>query len=77
MANVVPVTKKNEKIRICIDFRDLNEACPKNEFPLPITDVMLTTRVGLNGYLSWMDSLDTIKLRCTLTMKSIYPSEYH
>ena len=36
-----PVTKKNGKIRIYIDFRDLNEACPKDEFPLPITDVMI------------------------------------
>jgi len=31
VANIVPVAKKNGKIRICIDFRDLNEACPKDE----------------------------------------------
>ena len=37
VANLVPVTKKNRKIRVCIDFRDLNEACPKDEFPIPIT----------------------------------------
>ena len=30
VANIVPVAKKNGKIRICIDFRDLNEACPKD-----------------------------------------------
>jgi len=41
VANIVPVAKKKEKIQICIDFRDLNEACPKDEFPLPITDVMI------------------------------------
>jgi len=29
VANIVPVTKKNGKIRVCIDFRDLNEACLK------------------------------------------------
>jgi len=33
VANIVSVTKKNGKIRVCIDFRDLNEACPKDEFP--------------------------------------------
>jgi len=38
VANIVPVLKKNGKIRICIDYRDLNTACPKDEFPLPITD---------------------------------------
>ena len=41
VANIVPVLKRNEKIRVCIDFRDLNTACPKDEFPLPITDVMI------------------------------------
>ena len=35
VANIVPVLKKNGKIRICIDYRDLNTACPKDEFPLP------------------------------------------
>nr|ABD63198.1 gag/pol polyprotein, related [Asparagus officinalis] len=41
VANIVSVLKKNDKIRICIDFRDLNTACPKDEFPLPITDVII------------------------------------
>ena len=41
VANIVPVPKKNGKIQICIDYRNLNAACPKNEFPLPITDVMI------------------------------------
>jgi len=39
VANIVSVPKKNGKIRICINFRDLDVACPKDEFPLPITDV--------------------------------------
>jgi len=41
VANIVPVTKKNGKIQICIDFHDLNVACPKDEYPLPITNVMI------------------------------------
>ena len=41
VANIVPVLKRNGKIRICINYRDLNTACPKDEFPLPITDVMI------------------------------------
>jgi len=28
--NIVPVTKKNGKIQVCIDFHDLKEACPKD-----------------------------------------------
>ena len=28
--NIIHVTKKYGKIRVCIDFCDLNEACPKD-----------------------------------------------
>jgi len=33
LANTVPVKKKNGKRRMCIDFIDLNKACPKDDFP--------------------------------------------
>lgn len=35
LINIVLVPKKNEKMRICIDFRDLNKAYPKDSFPFP------------------------------------------
>ena len=35
LANVVVVSKKNGKWRVCIDFTDINKACPKDLFPLP------------------------------------------
>jgi len=54
VANIVPITKKNGKIRVCIDFCDLNEAWPKNEFPLPITDVMINNTCGFE-HMSFMD----------------------
>ena len=76
-SQIVPVTKKNRKIRVFIDFRDLNEAYPKDEFPLPITDVMIDNTCGFEGYPSWMVYWDTIKSRCTLMMKIIHLSECH
>ncbi|XP_058216876.1 uncharacterized protein LOC131327758 [Rhododendron vialii] len=54
LANIVPVPKKNGKIRICIDFRDLNEACPKDDFPLPITKLLVDATTGYET-LSFMD----------------------
>ncbi|KAL0359476.1 UNVERIFIED_CONTAM: hypothetical protein Sangu_0797000 [Sesamum angustifolium] len=29
ISSIVPVRKKNGQIRVCVDFRDLNNACPK------------------------------------------------
>ena len=35
LANVVMVKKASEKWRMCVDFTDLNKACPKDSYPLP------------------------------------------
>ena len=35
LANVVVVPKKGGKWRVCVDYTDLNKACPKDSFPLP------------------------------------------
>ena len=40
-ATVVLVPKKDGKIRMCVDFRDLNKACSKDDFPLPHIDVLV------------------------------------
>ena len=35
LANVVYVPKKDGKVRVCVDFRNLNKATLKDDFPLP------------------------------------------
>jgi hypothetical protein len=35
LSNIVPVTKKDGKVRMCMDYRNLNKASPKDDFPLP------------------------------------------
>ncbi|XP_073019399.1 uncharacterized protein [Primulina eburnea] len=54
LSNIVPVMKKNGKVRICIDFRDLNCATPKDVYVMPIPD-MLIDSVARNELLSFMD----------------------
>ena len=54
VANIVPVIKKNGQVQICIDFRDLNQACPKDDFPLPHIDLLIDNTVGYE-MLSFMD----------------------
>ncbi|KAJ9557089.1 hypothetical protein OSB04_011703 [Centaurea solstitialis] len=55
LANVVVVQKKNGKWRVCIDFTDLNKACPKDPFPLPHIDVMVDATAG-HELLTFMDA---------------------
>ena len=38
LANVVMVKKANGKWRMYVDFTDLNNACPKDNYPLPRID---------------------------------------
>jgi hypothetical protein len=47
LANIVMVKKANGKWRMCIDFTDLNKACPKNEFPLPRIDSLVDAAASL------------------------------
>ncbi|KAI5342997.1 hypothetical protein L3X38_010873 [Prunus dulcis] len=55
IANIIPVKKKIiGQIRICVDFRDLNEACPKDDFPLAIIELMVDATTGHEA-LSFMD----------------------
>ncbi|KAL2937526.1 Transposon Tf2-6 polyprotein [Bienertia sinuspersici] len=54
IANIVPVRKKNGQLRVCVDFRDLNEACPKDDFPLPVTEIMINATTSHEA-LSFMD----------------------
>lgn len=55
VANVVLVKKSNEKWRTCIDFTDLNKACPKDNLPLPMIDALVNSTSG-HALLSFMDA---------------------
>jgi hypothetical protein len=40
VSNIVPVQKKDfGKLRVCIDFRNLNRATPEDEYLMPIVDI--------------------------------------
>ena len=55
LANVVVVPKPNGKWRMCVDFTDLNKACPKDSYPLPRIDKLIDETSGYE-LLSFMDA---------------------
>ncbi|KAG8488520.1 hypothetical protein CXB51_016412 [Gossypium anomalum] len=54
VANIVPVPKKNGKVRMCVDYRDLNKASPKDNFSLPHIDTLVDNTAGYSLF-SFMD----------------------
>ncbi|XP_056697840.1 uncharacterized protein [Spinacia oleracea] len=55
VANVVLVPKPNKSWRMCVDYTDLNKACPKDSFPLPKIDRLVDSTAG-HALMSFMDA---------------------
>ena len=58
LANTVLVTKKTGKWRVCVDFTDLNKACPKDPFPMPRIDQLVDATVG-HPQMSFLDAFQS------------------
>jgi hypothetical protein len=54
VSNIVSVEKESGKLRVCIDFRNLNRATPKDEYPMPIADTLINNASG-NKIISFLD----------------------
>ena len=55
LANVVMVKKANGKWRMCVDFTDLNKACPNDSYLLPRIDQLVDSTAG-HKLLSFIDA---------------------
>jgi hypothetical protein len=55
VSNVVPMEKKGtRKIWVCVDFQDLNRATPKDEYPMPVADLLINN-TSVNKMISFLD----------------------
>ena len=57
LASTVVVKKKSRKWRVCVDFTNLNKACPKDPFPMPWIDQLVDATAGH----PWMSFLDAFQ----------------
>ncbi|CAL9019538.1 unnamed protein product, partial [Prunus brigantina] len=56
LVNIVLVAKQEKgKWKVCVDYTDLNKACPKDNFPLPRINQLVDSTSG-NQVLSFMDA---------------------
>ncbi|PKA55935.1 RNA-directed DNA polymerase like [Apostasia shenzhenica] len=58
LANVVVVKKTTGKWRMCVDFTDLNRACPKDFYPLPKIERLVDSSVG-HSMMSFLDAFSS------------------
>jgi hypothetical protein len=66
VSNLIPIDKKQGTIHVCMDFRDLNKSCPKDNFPTPFIDQIIDECAGSKSFLLWMDFQVIIKFKLNL-----------
>ncbi|RDX64272.1 Retrovirus-related Pol polyprotein from transposon 17.6, partial [Mucuna pruriens] len=64
LANIVPVPKKDGKVRMCVDYRDLNRTNPKDDFHLPHIDILVdnTARHACFSFMDGFSGYNQIKM---------------
>src|SRR4051812_34757053 len=77
LSNPVLVQKKNDTWRLCIDYTNLNAACPKDEFVLPRIDQIIDSTAGSES-LCFLDAYSGYtRSRWQSTVKRRQPSRHH
>ena len=54
VSNIVPITKKKGTIHVYVDYRDINKACLKDNYPTPFIDQIIDNCAG-SMIFSFMD----------------------
>ena len=78
LANPVMVKKANGKWRMCVDFTDVNDTCPKDWDPLPLIDTLIDATAG-HEMLSFMDGFNgynQIKMHKDDTLKVSFITDF-
>ena len=79
VANVVPVLKKDRKVRMCVDYRDLNKAIPKDDFLFPLIDMLVdsTTKFKVFSFMDGFSGYNQIRMDFENMEKNLsHPGEH-
>ena len=62
--NIVPMPKSGGTVRMCVDYRDLNKASPKDDYPLPNIDMIVnnTASHDLESFVDGFSGYNQIKM---------------
>ena len=78
LANAVPVPKKDGRVRVCVDYRDLNKASPKDDFPLPHIDVLVDSaaKAAMYSFMDGFSGYNQILMDITDKIKTTFITEW-
>ena len=68
------VPKKDGRVRMCVDYRDLNKVSPKDDFPLPRIDMLVdnTTKFKFFSFMDEFSGYNQIKMAPEEMEKTIF-----
>ena len=77
LTKVIMVKKADDKWRICTDYTDLNKACPKDAYPLPIIDKLVdwVSRFQVLGFLDAYSKYNQIRMHVSNEEKTTFITE--
>ena len=75
---MVPVPKKDGKVRMCVDYRDLNRASPKDDFPLPHIDILVdnTAQHKIFSFMDGFSGYNQIKMEPEYMEKTTFAIQW-
>lgn len=78
VSNIVPVNKKQGTIRVCVDYHDINHACPKDNFPMPFIDQLIDecARSEIYSFMDGFSSYNQINIAPTDQHKMTFISPW-
>ena len=77
ITNIVPMPKKDGRVSMCVDYRNLNKACPKDDFSLPHIDTLVdsTTFSAMYSFLDGFSGYNQIMMAMIDKLKTSFTIE--
>ena len=74
----MPVPKKDGKVRMCVDFRDLNKACQKDDFSLPHIDMIIDSAASsaMSSFIDGFSGYNQIMMAVMDKIKTTFITEW-